>query len=147
MPNFNQVTLLGTLTRDPEIKYLPSGKAVADIGMAINRSYTTESGEKREEVTFVDIAFFGRVAEVIGEYCKKGHPLFVQGYLKLDTWDDKTSGQKRSKLKIIGDTMQLLSRGDKPAGNTASGQAAQRPAKPPADPDLDAPDDSQEIPF
>ncbi len=108
MASFNKVILLGNLTRDPEVRYTPKGSAVADLGIAVNRQYTLENGEKREEVTFVDVTFWGRTAEVAGEYLKKGRPVFIEGRLQLDTWDDKQSGQKRSKLKVIGETMQML---------------------------------------
>src|SRR5579872_3044844 len=108
MASLNKVMLIGNLTRDPEIKYTPKGTAIADIGLAVNRNYTTESGEKREEVTFIDVTLWGRRAEIVGEYCKKGRPLFVEGRLTLDQWDDKQTGQKRSKLKVIGDNIQLL---------------------------------------
>jgi len=164
MPNLNKVMLMGNLTRDPEIKYTPKGTAIAQIGLAVNRNYTLENGEKREEVTFIDIEAYGRQAEVIGEYCKKGRPLYVEGRLKLDTWDDKASGQKRSKLKVILDGFQFLGsrdgggggggEGGGPSSDYADQQASSQPGprrgpsqapKPPADPDLDAqPDD---IPF
>lgn len=104
--------LMGNLTSDPEIKYTPKGTAVCEIGLAVNRNYTADNGEKREEVTFVNVSLFGRVAEIVGEFCKKGRPLFVEGRLTLDQWDDKQTGQKRSKLKVIGENIQLL--GGKP---------------------------------
>ncbi len=158
MASLNKVMLIGNLTRDPEIKYTPKGTAIADIGLAVNRNYTTESGEKREEVTFIDVTLWGRVAEIAGEYCKKGRPLFVEGRLQLDTWDDKATGQKRSKLKVVGDNIQLL--GGREGGGSGAGggehsegrpqsrpagKPAAPPQRPPADPDLDAPDD--DIPF
>src|SRR5689334_16373373 len=108
MASFNKVILLGNLTRDPEVRYTPKGSAVCDLGLAVNRSYTMDSGEKREEVTFVDVVLWSRLAEIAGEYLKKGRPVFIEGRLQLDTWDDKQSGQKRSKLRVIGETMQLL---------------------------------------
>ncbi len=108
MSTFNKVILLGNLTRDPEVRYTPKGTAVTEIGMALNRVYTAENGEKREEVTFVDVTLWGRTAEVAGEYLKKGRPVFIEGRLQLDTWDDKASGQKRSKLKVVADSMQLI---------------------------------------
>jgi single-strand DNA-binding protein len=165
MANLNKVMLIGNLTRDPEIKYTPKGTAIADIGLAVNRNYTTESGEKREEVTFIDVTLWGRVAEIVGEYCKKGRPLFVEGRLQLDTWDDKQTGQKRSKLKVVGDNIQLLGGREGGAGGGSGGgssegggeysegrpqsRPASKPATPqkraPADPDLDAPED--DIPF
>jgi single-strand DNA-binding protein len=158
MPNLNKVMLMGNLTRDPEIKYTPKGTAIAEFGLAVNRNYTTESGEKREEVTFVDIEAFGRLAEIIGEYCKKGRPLFIEGRLKLDQWDDKQSGQKRSKLRVIADNMQLLGSRDGGAGGEGAsapsgesrGAPQQRrapasPPRPPADPDLDV--QADDVPF
>ncbi|NBW32046.1 MAG: single-stranded DNA-binding protein, partial [bacterium] len=108
MANLNKVMLIGNLTREPEIKYTPKGTAVAGFALAVNRNFTTESGEKREEVTFVDLEAYGRVAEIVGEYCKKGKPLFVEGRLKLDTWDDKDTGKKRSRMKVVVENIQLL---------------------------------------
>ncbi len=165
MASYNKVMIIGNLTRDPEIKYTPKGTAIADIGLAVNRNYTTESGEKREEVTFIDVTLWGRVAEIVGEYCKKGRPLFVEGRLQLDSWDDKATGQKRSKLKVVGENIQLL--GSREGGSSGGehgegrneGRTENRPAqsrsapsrpatppqRPPADPDLDAPED--DIPF
>ena len=162
MASLNKVMLIGNLTRDPEIKYTPKGTAIADIGLAVNRNYTTESGEKREEVTFIDVTLWGRVAEIVGEYCKKGRPLFVEGRLQLDSWDDKATGQKRSKLKVVGENIQLLGGreggggggGEHGEGSRSEGRPQSRPAgkpaappqRPPVDPDLDAaPDD--DIPF
>ncbi len=167
MPNLNRVLLMGNLTRDPEIKYTPKGTAVAEIGLAINRVYSTDQGERREETTFVDVELWGRQAEIAGEYLKKGRPVFIEGRLKLDTWDDKATGQKRSKMRVVGEMMQLL--GSREGGGAGGGEgrsggdsgeesftpAARKPAaasgrptpppKPPADPDLDADDD--DIPF
>jgi len=114
MASYNKVFLLGNLTRDPEVRYTPKGSAVADLGIAVNRQYTLDNGEKREEVTFVDVTFWGRTAEVAGEYLKKGRSVFIEGRLQLDTWDDKQSGQKRSKLKVVGEMMQML--GGRPGG-------------------------------
>jgi single-strand DNA-binding protein len=149
MASFNKVILLGNLTRDPEVRYTPKGSAVADLGVAVNRQYTLENGEKREEVTFVDVTFWGRTAEVAGEYLKKGRPVFIEGRLQLDTWDDKQSGQKRSRLKVIGETMQMLgSRGS--ASDTADeGDRPARSAKPTAPPKPPGPSepDDDEIPF
>jgi single-strand DNA-binding protein len=150
MASFNKVILLGNLTRDPEVRYTPKGTAVTDLGLAVNRTYTADNGEKREEVTFVDVTFWGRTAEVAGEYLKKGRPVFVEGRLQLDSWDDKTSGQKRTKLKVIGENMQMLGapRGGGGSGGdeeSSGGSRASRPAPPPkAAPS--APDED-EIPF
>ena len=151
MASFNKVLLLGNLTRDPEVRYTPKGSAVADLGLAVNRNYTTESGEKREEVTFVDVTFWGRTAEVAGEYLKKGRSVFIEGRLQLDTWDDKQSGQKRSKLKVIGEMMQML--GSRPGGGSGGeGEEGERSARtgkaaPPPKGSGPAEPDDDEIPF
>jgi single-strand DNA-binding protein len=119
MASFNKVILLGNLTRDPEVRYTPKGTAVTELGMAVNRVYTAENGEKREETTFVDVTLWGRTAEIAGEYLKKGRPVFIEGRLQLDTWDDKQSGQKRSKLKVVGEGLQLI--GSRPGGSGGGG--------------------------
>jgi len=152
MASFNKVILLGNLTRDPEVRYTPKGTAVTELGMAVNRVYTAENGEKREETTFVDITLWGRTAEIAGEYLKKGRPVFIEGRLQLDTWDDKQSGQKRSKLKVVGEGLQLI--GSRPGGGGGGGGAdeessnAPRSSKP-APPPKAAPaePDDDEIPF
>src|SRR3982074_1419591 len=160
MANLNRVLLIGNLTRDPEVRYTPKGTAVADIGIAVNRVYSGEDGEKKEEVTFVDVTLWGRQAEVAQEYLKKGRQVFIEGRLQLDTWDDKQTGQKRSRLRVVAENMQML--GDRPSTQkpnptpteTAVPPKQAPPPPPPApaqqrqtpkDPDLDAePDD---IPF
>jgi single-strand DNA-binding protein len=151
MASFNKVILLGNLTRDPEVRYTPKGTAVTDLGLAVNRTYTADNGEKREEVTFVDVTFWGRTAEVAGEYLKKGRPVFVEGRLQLDSWDDKTSGQKRSKLKVIGENMQMLGapRGGGGGGGDEESSGGSRPSSRPAPPPKAAPSapDDDEIPF
>jgi single-strand DNA-binding protein len=151
MASFNKVILLGNLTRDPEVRYTPKGTAVTELGMAVNRVYTAENGEKREETTFVDVTLWGRTAEIAGEYLKKGRPVFIEGRLQLDTWDDKTSGQKRSKLKVVGEGLQLI--GSRPGGGGGGGgddegSGAPRSSKPAPPPKAapSAPDDD-EIPF
>jgi single-strand DNA-binding protein len=101
MASFNRVILAGNLTRDPELRYTPKGTAVAKIGMAMNRVWKSESGETKEEVTFVDVEAWGRQAEVIAQYMKKGRPFLVEGRLKLDQWEDKNTHQKQSKLKVV----------------------------------------------
>ena len=150
MASFNKVILLGNLTRDPEVRYTPKGSAVTDLGIAVNRQYTLENGEKREEVTFVDVTFWGRTAEVAGEYLKKGRPIFIEGRLQLDTWDDKQSGQKRSKLKVIGETMQMLGSPRSGGASTDNGdEGGGRTGKPGAPPKSSVPagPDDDEIPF
>ena len=162
MANLNKVMLMGNLTRDPEVRYTPKGTAVAELGLAINRIYTADNNEKREETTFVDVTLWGRTAEIAGEFLKKGRPVFIEGRLQLDTWDDKQTGQKRSKLKVVGEAMQLIGSrggGGEGGGSGASGgggehsapPSSSRPApspskpKPPTDPDLEPEED--DIPF
>ena len=106
MASYNRVVLLGNLTRDVEVRYLQSGMAVADIGIAVNDRRKNQAGEWVEEATFVDVTLWGRTAEVAGEYLSKGSPILVEGRLKLDTWE--TDGQKRSKLKVVGERMQMV---------------------------------------
>jgi single-strand DNA-binding protein len=151
MANLNRVLLIGNLTRDPELRYTPKGTAVTEIGIAVNRVYTGEDGERKEETTFVDVTLWARLAEIAGQYLKKGRPVFVEGRLQLDTWDDKQTGQKRSKLRVVAESIQLLGtrqEGDLPASPAPRRPSASTPppARPePRDPDLDAePDD---IPF
>jgi single-strand DNA-binding protein len=108
MASFNKVILVGNLTRDPQLRYLPSQMAVVDIGLAVNHKYRTAQGEDREEVCFIDCSAFGKQAEVINQYCQKGKPLLVEGRLKYETWEDKQGGGKRSKHKIMIDSFQFL---------------------------------------
>ena|SRR5689334_7609098 len=132
MANFNKVILAGNLTRDPELRYTPSGKAIAKFGMAINRNWTTDTGEKKEEVTFVDIDSFGRQAEVISQYLKKGRPVLIEGRLKLDQWDDKQSGQKRSRLGVVLESFSFLDSGNRGEGGGSPDAPRSRPAPTPA---------------
>lgn len=131
MANFNKVLLMGNLTRDPEVRYTPKGTAVATITLAVNRTWSNDAGEKKEEVTFVDVDVWGRQAETIGQYMAKGRPLFVEGRLKLDQWDDKESGQKRSRLKVVCENFQFIGA---PKGGAAGGGeiSEQPPASKPA---------------
>jgi single-strand DNA-binding protein len=136
MASLNKVMLIGNVTRDPEVKYTPKGSAVADLGLAINRNYTNQTGEKVEEVTYVDVELWGRLAEIAGEYAKKGRSIFIEGRLRIDSWEDKQSGQKRNRLKVVGEVLQLL--GSRPGGQSgavaadfegeASGSRPPRPA-------------------
>ena len=113
MASYNRVILVGNLTRDPELRYIPSGTPVADIGLAVSNRYKNSSGEWVEEPTFVDITLWARTAEVASEYLSKGSPVLIEGRLKLDTWET-SEGQKRSKLKVVGERMQMLgSRADR----------------------------------
>src|SRR5689334_10597257 len=151
MASFNKVILAGNLTRDPELRYTPKGTAIARIGLAVNRTWKTETGETKEEVTFVDVDAFGRQAEVISQYMKKGRPLLVEGRLRLDQWEDKNTHQKQSKLKIVLEGFSFLDSGRGGDGGGAGSEAprprpAAKPEAPPADADAPAPEDD-DVPF
>ncbi len=156
MASYNRVILIGNVTRDIEIRYIPSGTAVLDLGLAVNdRRKDSKTGEWIEETTFVDVTLWGRTAEIAGEYLSKGSPVFIEGRLKLDTWEQ--DGQKRSKLKVVGDRMQLIGSRGSGGGGGGGGQPAsqydqqaqysqQAPSGPPQDtPSAGPPDD--DIPF
>jgi single-strand DNA-binding protein len=145
MANLNKVLLLGNVTRDPEVRYTPKGSAVCDLGVAVNRAYTTDSGEKREEVTFVDVTLWGRTAEVASEYLKKGRPVFIEGRLQMDSWDDKQTGQKRTRLRVVAENMQLL--GGRSPGGPADATAESRQTSAPPKPTATSAPDEDEIPF
>ena len=153
MANFNKVILAGNLTRDPELRYTPNGKAIAKFAMAINRNWTTETGEKKEEVTFVDIDAFGRQAEVISQYLKKGRPVLIEGRLKLDQWDDKQTGQKRSRLGVVLESFSFLDSGNRgDGGGPSDAPRSSRPAPAPAAAPAGGGDDSgppaeDDVPF
>jgi len=130
MASFNKVILAGNLTRDPELRYTPKGTAVCRFGLAINRNWTSETGEKKEEVTFVDIDAFGRQAEVVAQYMKKGRPIMIEGRLKLDTWEDKQTNQKRSRLGVVLESFQFLDFNKSAEGSAAPMPPKNRPAQP-----------------
>lgn len=150
MSDFNLVVIMGRLSRDIELRYTPKGTAIGNMSVAVNRRWTNEAGEKKEEVTFVDVTLFGRTAENCGQYLKKGSAAHVQGRLKTESWDDKTSGQKRYKMVVIADSVQFIgSKSDStqpPAPAPRSRQAA--PAAPAGEPlEGDGPIDSDDVPF
>lgn len=121
MPNLNKVMLMGNLTRDPELRYTPNNTAVANLGMAINRKwFNKQTNENQEETTFVDLEAWGRTAEVLNQYLKKGRPLYVEGRLKLDQWQDKDGGN-RSKLKIVIESFEFLDSGRGEGGGGGGG--------------------------
>jgi single-strand DNA-binding protein len=124
MANYNKVILVGNLTRDPQLKYLPSQMAVVDFGLAVNHKFKTKTGEDREEVLFIDCSCFGKGAEIINQYCQKGKQLLVEGRLKYDTWEDKQGGGKRSKHIVVVDNFQFLG-GGRDGGGGAPGGGAQ----------------------
>lgn len=162
MASFNKVMLMGNLTRDPEVRYTPKGTAVTDLGLAVNRKFRVEE-EMREEVTYVDVTFWGRKAEVIAQYMKKGGGIFIEGRLQMDSWDDRQTGKKRYQLKVIGENFEFVgSSGGGGGGGNYGGSGAsdsagrgsggprhhEESASAPAEdfpPDLD--DDEDQIPF
>src|SRR5258706_9725790 len=154
MANFNKVILAGNLTRDPELRYTPKGTAVARIGMAINRTWKNESGETKEEVTFVDVEAWGRQGEVIAQYMRKGRPFLVEGRLKLDQWEDKNTKQKQSKLKVVLESFSFIdsNRGDG-GGAPSEAPRSARPAAAPAAASAEAPEaeaaapEEDDVPF
>jgi single-strand DNA-binding protein len=143
MASLNKVMLIGNCTRDPEIRYTPKGTAVTELGLAVNRRYSADNGERREEVTFIDVTLWGKTAEVAAQYLKKGRPLFVEGRLRLDSWDDKQTGQKRSKLSVVGENIEFLGSRESGGGEGGGGggydreysdeppRQQSRPARPP----------------
>ena len=152
--SLNKVLLAGNLTRDPQVKFFANERAVADFSIACNRRYRGADGESKEEVTFVDIEAWGRTAELVGQYLTKGQPCFVEGRLRLDSWEDKQSGAKRSRLKVVADSVQFLGG---PRGGNEGGAGSQqreeggyedRPAPRPAQRSEPAPSyDEEEPPF
>jgi single-strand DNA-binding protein len=153
MPSFNKVIIAGNLTRDPELRYTPKGTAVARFTLAVNRTYTGEAGEKKEEVSFIDVDAWARQAEVIAQYLKKGRPVLVEGRLKQDTWEDKNTHQKQSKLKVVLESFSFLdsNRGDTggPAG-PAQPRATAAPSTAPAsapEPESENAPSEDDVPF
>jgi single-strand DNA-binding protein len=144
MANFNKVILLGNLTRDPQLSYLPSQTAVVDFGLAVNRTWTGQDGQKKEEVCFVDCRTFGKPAETISKYCKKGRPLMVEGRLTFDSWTGK-DGQKHSRLRVTVENFQFISSASGTSGGANSGADSQIPAN---DVPVDSmPNGGDDIPF
>jgi single-strand DNA-binding protein len=119
MPSLNKVLLMGNLTRDPELRVTPKGTPICQFSLAINRQFKMESGESREEVIYVDIEAWGKQGETIAKYCTKGRPLFVEGRLRLDQWEDKNTKEKRSRMKVVLEQFQFL--GDSRGGGGAGG--------------------------
>ncbi len=127
MANLNKVQLIGNLTRDPELRHTPKGTAVSEISLAINRVWNNDQGQKQEETTFVEVTLWGRQAELAQQYLTKGRPVYIEGRLQLDSWDDKETGKKRSKLRVIGENMQFLdSKGGGGGGNNSGGGNSER---------------------
>jgi single-strand DNA-binding protein len=145
MASFNKVLLMGNLTRDPQLRYLPNQMAVADFGVACNRRWKSPQGEDREETTFVDCTAWGKTAETINQYFRKGKPIFVEGRLKFDQWEDKQGGGKRSKLSVVVENFRFIDSKRDAAGTAtdvnggAEIEQQPRPAGPVARPQAAAP--------
>ena len=142
MANVNKVMLLGNITRDLEVRYTPKGTAVCDLGMAVNRIRTGDNGERIEEVTYVDVTLWGRQAELAGQYLSKGRSVSIEGRLQLDQWDDKQTGQKRSRLRVVGENMQFIG-GQGGSGSNQSGSGAPRQQTAPSDQQQSPPQSDQ----
>ena len=154
MANLNKVMLIGNLTRDPELRVTPKGTAICTFSIAVNRKFKDDSGGEREEVTYVDIEAWGKSGENISKYCTKGRPLFVEGRLRLDQWEDKTTKEKRSRMKVVLENFQFLGGGRAEGGAPGAegggeartyaprAGAAPKPAAPAAQENLD-----EDVPF
>ncbi len=159
MPSLNKVFLAGNLTRDPELRYTPGGTAVAQFGLAVNRRFRNREGQMQEEATFIDIEVWARQAETTSEYLSKGSPVLIEGRLKLDTWQSKQTGERRSKICVVGERVQFLGSRKKSEARDADSDSdrAQRgdhdrpqDGPPPKEPSRQEPEDlppNEEIPF
>jgi len=151
MANLNRVLLIGNLTRDPELRVTPKGSSVCQFGLAVNRTFKDASGQQREETTFVDIEAWGRQGEVISKYCTKGRPLFVEGRLRFDSWEDKNTGQKRSRLSVVLENFQFIGgRGDEQGGaggNDGAERYSPPPRSAPANPPAEQDNLDEDVPF
>src|SRR5580658_1930905 len=156
MASFNKVILAGNLTRDPELRYTPKGSAVAGFSLAVNRTWKTESGETKEEVSFIEVEAWGRQGEVIAQYMRKGRPLLVECRLKQDTWEDKNTHQKQSKLKVVLESFSFIDSNRQEGGAGGSDAPRRQPAagapssasKPPAPTEAEgAAAEEDDVPF
>ncbi|MFH1731536.1 MAG: single-stranded DNA-binding protein [Planctomycetota bacterium] len=145
MANLNKVLLIGNLTRDPELRYIQSGTAVVDLGLAVNRRVKKSDGTWGDEAAFIDVTVWGKQAENCAEYLSKGRPVFVEGRLQFDQWEDKKTGEKRSKLKVTADNVQFLAGRPGGGGGGEGGRPASAPKPEPAAEDTELSDD--DIPF
>ena len=137
---------MGNLTRDPELRYTPKGTAVAKLGLAVNRSWRNAEGQQQDETTFVDVDAFGKQAETLGQYMQKGRPILIEGRLKLDQWEDKNTGQNRSKLGVILEKFSFVGGGGQNNGNSSPSQATAPPPTSEVPPFEDGPSDD-DVPF
>lgn len=150
MSSFNKVILLGNLTRDPECKYTSKGTAVTAASIACNRKWKNEAGEAMEEVTFVDCTIFGKSAETFAQYCRKGSPIFIEGRLRNESWEDKQSGQKRSKLSVMVESFQFIGgsrNGDASAPAEKAPKSETPASKPAGKPEANKPVEEDDVPF
>ncbi len=145
MASYNRVILLGNLTRDPQLSYLPSQTPVVEFGLATNRKWKGQDGQEHDETCFVDCQMFGKRAEVINKYLKKGNPLFVEGRLKFDSWQAQ-DGSKRSKLRVFVENFEFISSGQRDGGGSQGGYGGDQPA-PQAEPAPPAGGPADDIPF
>lgn len=144
MSSFNQVTIVGNATRDVELKHIPSGTAVCEIGVAVNEKYKGKDGKFVDKCIFVDVTAWGRLAEIAAEYVRKGSCILISGKLSQQSWDDKQTGQKRSKLVVVAENMQFLG-GNEPRGERSEQRSSRKPAEDVGDPVGQFPDD--DVPF
>jgi single-strand DNA-binding protein len=121
MASLNKVMLIGNLTRDPEVRFTPKGNAVCDMAIAVNRRYLSDTGERVEEVTYLDIVLWNKQAELAGQYLAKGRSVFIEGRLQMDSWEDKATGQKRTKVRVVCENMQFLDSKGAPGGGGGGG--------------------------
>lgn len=148
MPNYNSMCIVGNLTRDPELRFTPNGSAVANFALAVNRSWTDESGAKKEVVTFIDVTVWGKTAENCAKYLRKGRPALVSGRLESQEWTDKASGQKRSKLILVAEQVQFLGSNDGASGTAARTATKPSETAPTSAPVAgDGPPESDDVPF
>ena len=158
MASYNKVLLMGNLTRDPQLKYTPAQMAICEFGLAVNRKWKSQSGEQKEEVNFIDCTAWGRTGEVINQYFTKGKPIFIEGRLKYDSWEDKQGGGKRSKVTVVVESFEFIggrddagggggARGGQGGGHADEGSQERAPARPPQRGRGAAPQAPQEAPF
>lgn len=158
MANLNKVMLIGNLTADPEPRTTPRGTALTELRIAVNRmAPSPNEGERREETTFLDVTCWGRTGEIAAQYLSKGRPVFIEGRLQMDTWEDRQTGQKRSRIRIVAENLQLLSGGRSEGGSSAPSSGSyssyrqqsqpQQPAAPSTTPAPMPMDDDDDIPF
>jgi single-strand DNA-binding protein len=151
MPNLNSCHLIGRLTRDPDVRFTSTGVAIADISLAVSRFYKTDQGDRKEETDFIDVTAFGKTGELMRDYLHKGDPCFIDGRLKLDQWDDRETGKKRTKLRVIAERLEFLSSKPQSESRAPSPPVRTKPApdfsKPPRDPDLDPNQEPDDINF